>query len=131
MDTFELNILLLHKYGWLDYSYPHRYNNQLLEEAVTNYYFGRTLKINHDVVYFFRKDNTIFLISEYCKITNQELDNKSKQNQKKEYTFVIYKNKKIKTINISSNIDLLKLIINNSACSEDYIRHFKLNKLLR
>lgn len=132
MNTFEINILLLHKYGWLAYDYPHRYNNPLLEEAVTNYYFGTAVKPNFDVIYFFKNNNDIFLISELCKISNQEeYNNKSKQNQKKEYIFVIYKNKRVKTININSNIELLKSIIKYNACSEDYVRYFKLNKLLR
>lgn len=130
MNTFEINILLLNKYGWLEYSYPNRQRNNSLEEAVTVYYFGAKEKDNFDVIYFFKSDNVIFLISKASQITKQRVC-KTKQSQKKEYKFVIYKDRKAKEIDINSNIELLKLIIKYSACSEDYVRHFKLNKLLR
>jgi len=130
MNTFEINILLLNKYGWLEYSYPNRQRNNSLEEAVTVYYFGAKEKDNFDVIYFFKSDNVIFLISKASQITKQRVC-KTKQSQKKEYKFVIYKDRKAKEIDINSNIELLKLIIKHNACSEDYIRHFKLNKLLR
>jgi hypothetical protein len=51
-----------------------------------------------------------------------------KQKSKNSYKFVVGKNK---SIEFNSNTELLRLIIENEACNEEYKRHFKLNKLLR
>jgi hypothetical protein len=46
---------------------------------------------------------------------------------KNSYKFVIGKQE----IQFNSNIELIRLIIENEACNEEYKRHFKLNKILR
>jgi hypothetical protein len=124
MRAFELNILLLRKYGWFEYDFPYKYYaNFLLEKAVTNYYFYNK---NYNIVYFFEGNGVVFLISELGKSKH-----KTKQNKRKEYKFIIFKDEEINVIDIDSNIKLLKLIVEHNACNESYARHFKLNKLLK
>jgi hypothetical protein len=57
----------------------------------------------------------------------KELSEEEKQISKNSYKFVIGK----REIQFDSNIELIRLIIENEACNEDYKRHFKLNKILR
>ncbi len=59
-----------------------------------------------------------------------------KQNEEKKYNFLVidYSQKKGKVTNeldINSNVELLKIISDLECCSDDYKRHFKLNKIIK
>ena len=94
--------------GWTDYSSEKR--------SV----FGSPKFNDNDLVKFYFKPNTIYFFI-------KELSKEEKQISKNSYKFVVGKN----SIEFNSNMELLKLIIDNEACNEDYKRHFKLNRLLR
>ena len=75
---------------------------------------------DNDVVKFYIRPGTIYIFI-------KELSEEEKQISKNSYKFVIGK----REIQFDSNIELIRLIIENEACNEDYKRHFKLNKILR
>lgn len=65
----------------------------------------------------------------------KELSNNEKQKHKKLYKFIILdyniiENPIFKTSLFSSNQEMFHLIIKHGACSEDYQRHFKINKII-
>jgi len=91
--------------GWIDHSSPTFNSPRFDDNDLVRFY------IKPDTIYFFIKD-----------ILEEE-----KQISKNSYKFVIGKQE----IQFSSNIELIRLIIENEACNEDYKRHFKLNKILR
>ena len=97
--------MLLRKMGWTDHSSPTFNSPRFDDNDLVRFY------IKPDTIYFFIKD-----------ISKEE-----KQISKNSYKFVIGKQE----IQFNSNIELIRLIIENEACNEDYKRHFKLNKILR
>ncbi len=103
---FQINSMLLRKMGWTDHSSP-TFNSP---------------RFDHDngVVKFYIRPGTIYIFI-------KELSEEEKQISKNSYKFVVGK----KSIEFNSNIEMLRLIIENEACNEDYKRHFKLNKLLK
>jgi len=102
---FQINSMLLRKMGWTDHSSPTFNSPRFDDNDLVRFY------IKPDTIYFFIKD-----------ISKEE-----KQISKNSYKFVIGKQE----IQFNSNIELIRLIIENEACNEDYKRHFKLNKILR
>lgn len=98
--------MLLRKMGWTDHSSP-TFNSPTFD---------------HDkgVVKFYIRPETIYIFI-------KELSEEEKQISKNSYKFVVGKQE----IQFNSNIEMLRLIIENEACNEDYKRHFKLNKILR
>jgi hypothetical protein len=98
--------MLLRKMGWTDHSSP-TFNSP---------------RFDHDkgVVKFYIRPGTIYIFI-------KELSEEEKQISKNSYKFVYNK----REIEFNSNMELLRLIIENEACNEDYKRHFKLNKLLK
>jgi hypothetical protein len=102
---FQINSMLLRKMGWIDHSSPTFNSPRFDDNDLVRFY------IKPDTIYFFIKD-----------ISEEE-----KQISKNSYKFVIGKQE----IQFNSNIELIRLIIENEACNEDYKRHFKLNKILR
>ena len=102
---FQINSMLLRKMGWIDHS---------------SFTFNSPKFDDNDLVKFYikSKKNYIFV---------KELTEEEKQISKNSYKFVVGK----KSIEFNSNIEMLRLIIENEACNEDYKRHFKLNKLLK
>ena len=102
--------MLLRKMGWTDHSSP-TFNSP---------------RFDHDrgVVKFYIKS---LKTKQFEYIFIKELTEKEKLISKNSYKFVVGK----KSIEFNSNIEMLRLIIENEACNEDYKRHFKLNKILR
>ena len=98
--------MILRKMGWIDHS------------SLT----FNSPRFDHDkgVVKFYIKPKTIYIFI-------KELTEKEKLISKNLYKFVVGKN----SIEFNSNMELLRLIIENEACNEDYKRHFKLNKILK
>jgi hypothetical protein len=97
--------MLLRKMGWSDNSSP-TFNSPRFND--------------NDVVKFYIRPGTIYIFI-------KELSEEEKQISKNSYKFVVGK----REIQFNSNIEMLRLIIENEACNEDYKRHFKLNKILR
>jgi hypothetical protein len=97
--------MLLRKMGWIDHSSP-TLNSPRFDD--------------NDFVKFYIRLGTIYTFI-------KELSEEEKQISKNSYKFVVGKQE----IQFNSNIEMLKLIIENEACNEDYKRHFKLNKILR
>ena len=102
---FQINSMLLRKMGWSDHSSP-TFNSPRFND--------------NDVVKFYIRPGTIYIFI-------KELSEEEKQISKNSYKFVVGK----REIQFNSNIEMLRLIIENEACNEDYKRHFKLNKILR
>ena len=65
----------------------------------------------------------------------KELSEKEKQSSENAYKFVIadYNSKSPEFVvkEFNSNYELFGLIIENESCTGEYIRHFKINKLLK
>lgn len=89
-----------------------------------------------DLVRFFILDD----VKKLCYII-KEMSPEEKQKTKNSYKFIRFnipselKLVDIKKLNLkvdffNSNESLIKLIVENEACNEDYQRHFKLNKIL-
>ena len=97
--------MLLRKMGWIDHSSPTFNSPRFDDNDLVRFY------IRPSTIYFFIKD-----------ISEEE-----KQKSKNSYKFVYNK----REIEFNSNMELLRLIIENEACNEEYKRHFKLNKLLK
>ena len=97
--------MLLRKMGWTDHSSPTLNSPIFDDDDLVRFY------IRPETIYFFIKD-----------ISEEE-----KQKSKNLYKFVIGKQEFL----FNSNIELLRLIIKNEACNEEYKRHFRLNKLLK
>jgi hypothetical protein len=97
--------MLLRKMGWSDHSSP-TFNSPRFND--------------NDLVKFYIRPGTIYIFI-------KELSEEEKQISKNSYKFVVGK----REIQFNSNIEMLRLIIENEACNEDYKRHFKLNKILR
>jgi hypothetical protein len=114
-SNFEINSYLLIKMGWCD----------------PNFWRFILKKINIDYVEFDSTSLRFFFddeISKACYII--------KQNEEKKYNFLVIdysqkKGKVIKTLDINSNVELMKIISELECCSDDYKRHFKLNKIFR
>ena len=102
---FQINSMILTKMGWSDHSSP-TFNSPKFDD--------------NDLVRFYIRPGTIYIFI-------KELSSEEKQKSKKSYKFVIGK----REIQFNSNMELLRLIIKNEACNEEYKRHFKLNKILR
>jgi hypothetical protein len=102
---FQINSILLIKMGWSD-NRTWRLNSPLFDD-------------NELVKFYIRKETIYILI--------KELSEEEKQMSENLYKFVVGKN----SIEFNSNIELLKLIIEHEACSPDYQRHFKINKILK
>ena len=97
--------MLLRKMGWTDHGSPTFNSPRFDDDGLVKFY------IRPGTIYFFIKD----------------IPEEEKQKSKNSYKFVVGN----KSIEFNSNMELLKLIIQNEACNEEYKRHFKLNKLLR
>ncbi len=110
MKKFEINSLILYKYGWTEYKFLHR---GLIFPNLSSY----NVSDDHNIKYIIEVDDSVFYIQQIAK--NQ-------------YKFIsIDKNRqRTKDIVFESNIELMKLVIEHSACTEDYKRHFKINKIL-
>jgi hypothetical protein len=113
MITFELNTMTLIKFGWTstqdDYWGFHRKN------------------LPKNAIWFFEKQDpflaepiTYFITNEYRFISHRT--SKPGSTQKIEM---------IDDIEIKSNVELFKKIIETEACVESYARHFKINKLFK
>lgn len=103
--------MILRKMGWTDNSSP-TFNSPIFD---------------HDcgVVKFYIKSSKDKKQFEYIFI--KELSLEEKQISKNLYKFVVGKQE----VEFNSNIELMKLIIENEACNEEYKRHFKINRLLK
>jgi|LauGreDrversion4_2_1035121.scaffolds.fasta_scaffold525814_2 hypothetical protein len=122
---FEINSYILQKMGWTMY-----YTSYGLGPNLAN------LFNDDDLVRFFILDD----VKKLCYII-KEMSPEEKQKTKNSYKFIRFnipselKLIDIKKLNLkvdffNSNESLIKLVIENEACNEDYQRHFKLNKIL-
>ncbi len=122
---FEINSYILQKMGWTMY-----YTSYGLGPNLAN------LFNDDDLVRFFILDD----VKKLCYII-KEMSPEEKQKTKNSYKFIRFnipselKLVDIKKLNLkvdffNSNESLIKLIVENEACNEDYQRHFKLNKIL-
>lgn len=122
---FEINSYILQKMGWTMY-----YTSYGLGPNLAN------LFNDDDLVRFFILDD----VKKLCYII-KEMSPDEKQKTKNSYKFIRFnipselKLVDIKKLNLkvdffNSNESLIKLVIENEACNEDYQRHFKLNKIL-
>ncbi len=101
---FEINTLLLRKLGWSEYNKG---------------YFNAP-RFNDDSIKFYIRPETHYILI-------KEISEEEKQISKNSYKFIVGKQE----FQFNSNIEMLRLIIENEACNEDYKRHFKLNKILK
>ena len=99
--------MLLRKMGWADHDH-------------SSFAFNRPVFDDNELVRFYIKTEKIYIFI-------KELSKEEKQISKNLYKFVVGKN----SIEFYSNIELLKLIIEHEACSPDYQRHFRINKILK
>ena len=115
MITFELNTMTLTKFGWTS--------------AQDDYWGFNRKNLPATAIWFFEKQDPFLAEPITYYITN-------------EYRFISYRTSKpdskgtknieiIEDIEIKSNVDLFKKIIETEACVESYARHFKINKLLK
>ena len=112
MITFELNTMTLIKFGWTSPRDLWGLHRKALPTSA---------------IWFFEKQDPFLAEPITYYITN-------------EYRFISYRTSKpgftqkiemIDDIEIKSNVDLFKKIIETEACVESYARHFKINKLLK
>jgi len=116
MISMELNVYLITKMGWQTYS-------KFRGVGVPN-----TFDDDDMVRYFINNKST-----KLCYLI-KELTQKQKQKLKKSYKFIImdYNSEpKFEVINFTKNSELLTLIIEHEACSDEYQRHFRINKILK
>ena len=118
MITFELNTMILTKFGWTS--------------AKDDYWGFHRKNLPTSAIWFFEKHDPFLAEPITYYITN-------------EYRFISYRTSKpivqgsvykdkieiIDDIEIKSNVELFKKIIETEACQESYARHFKINKLLK
>jgi hypothetical protein len=118
---FELNVDIIRKMGWRDYSYTRGIGpgiNFFEEDGQVRYFF------------LSKERQLCFAIKEI----NQ--DSKLRKNKKyNEYKFIIVdfskKKPKFTIKSFESNIELLYLIRENLACDISYQRLFQINSILR
>lgn len=113
MIMFELNTMTLIKFGWTS--------------AQDDYWGFHRKNLPASAIWFFEKQDPFLAEPITYYITN-------------EYRFISYRTSKpgptqkiemIDDIEIKSNVDLFKKIIETEACVESYARHFKINKLFK
>lgn len=114
MITFEINTMTLTKFGWTS--------------AMDLWGFHRKALPTNAIWFFEKQDSflsepiTYYITNEYRFISYRTSKADSKGTQKIEI---------IDDIEIKSNAELFKKIIETEACKESYARHFKINKLLK
>lgn len=118
---FEINLILLKKMGWIDYSYNYSIIFNILNNDDIN-------GIKH--IFLSQERNMFFAIKEISH------DSKLKKNKKyNEYEFIIVdfskKRKYYYKKRLVSNIELLYLIRENLACDISYQRFFQINSILK
>jgi hypothetical protein len=110
---FELNTMTLIKFGWTS--------------AQDDYWGFHRKNLPTSAIWFFEKQDPFLAQPITYYITN-------------EYRFISYRTSKpgstqkiemIDDIEIKSNAELFKKIIETEACQESYARHFKINKLFK
>ena len=113
MIAFELNTMTLAKFGWTS--------------AKDDYWGFHRKNLPKNAIWFFKKQDPFLAEPITYYITNK-------------YRFISYRTSKpgttqkiemIDDIEIKSNLELFKKIIETEACVESYARHFKINKLLK
>lgn len=117
--NFEINKYLLMKMGWVEY------------------YYSIGIGLKHGLNLFESDDLVRFFIDvkdrKMCYLI-KELSDFEKQKSKNTYKFIITDYTSdvpdISFVEFNSNDKLFKMIIKNEACSSEYERHFKINKLL-
>lgn len=118
---FEINKIFICKVGWSEYTTSFRAG------AGAAYNKPNFSSIKENVIYYIKPLNSkkIFLINEFS----------NKQNKIKQYKFIIMNQSQDEIdsieIEIKSNLELMRLIIDFEACNEEYKRHFKLIKILK
>lgn len=101
----DINMLMLKSMGWKE----------------NNSFFSRNIPV--DAVIYFKNKDTVFYIS--CIDEKTLFNRRTIEDIEKRY------DSESPTTEIKSNIDLFRLVIDNEAFEESYIRHFKISKLLR
>ena len=117
---FQLNKMFISKMGWSTYT------SSMWRPPISI----KNVLDTENIIYYIQpvSSEKTFLISEFS----------DKQNKIKQYKFIIVNNNQSQIdilgsiqIEIKSNLDLMRLVRDFEACSEQYKRHFKLNKILK
>ena len=127
---FEINSYLLNKIGWKTYKngwmmvVDHENSSgSILKNA-------RSLFADDDLVHFYFDKQS----EKKCYVI-KELSEKEKQKSKNLYKFIIVdydlESPIFEVIEFNSNIELFRMIIEYELGEEDYIRHFKVIKVLK
>lgn len=112
---FDLNIMTLRKFGW--------------DTAVDLWGFARKA-LPSNSIWFFKKEDMTYYISETIYADTVEYGFHSYRTTRTDEKGT-QKIEGIDEAEISSNADLFKKIIEAEACTEEYARHFRINKLFR
>mgnify|MGYP007057093527 CR=1 FL=1 len=116
---------MINKMGWISYS-----ENIGIGLTVKNQIVYTLFDEDPYVRFFFddKSNNKLYVIKEF---TDNE---KQKSNNLYKFIQVDYDSEfqkpKFKITEFKNNLELFKLIINSESCNEEYIRHFRINKLL-
>jgi len=116
---------MINKMGWMSYS-EHRGIGLTVKDEIVYTLFEEDPYVR----FFFdnKEDKKLYVIKEF---TDKE---KQKSNNLYKFIQVNYNSKlkkpKFKIFEFKNNSELFKLIINTESCKEEYIRHFRINKLL-
>lgn len=122
---FDINSYMINKMGWMSYS-EHRGIGLTVKDQIVYTLFEEDPYVR----FFFdnKEDKKLYVIKEF---TDKE---KQKSNNLYKFIQVDYNSKlkkpKFKIFEFKNNSELFKLIINTESCKEEYIRHFRINKLL-
>lgn len=119
---FELNTDMIRRMGWRDYSW-HRGIGPGIN------FFEEDDQVRYFILFEDRK--TCFAIKEII-IKDSKLK-KSKRYNEYKFIAVDFSNKKpkFKTIEFSSNLELLFLIRENLSCNLEYQRYFQINSIFK
>ena len=112
---FDLNIMTLRKFGW--------------DTAVDLWGFARKA-LPSNSIWFFKKEDMTYYISETLYADTAEYGFHSYRTIRTDEKGT-QKIEGIDDIEISSNAELFKKIIDTEACKDEYVRHFRINKIFR
>jgi hypothetical protein len=101
----QINTLMLRSMGWED----------------NNPFFSKNIPV--DAIIYFKSKDTVFYIT--CKEERLLFNKRTIEDLKHRY------DSESPTTEIKSNADLFRLVIDNEAFEESYVRHFKINKLFK
>lgn len=116
---FEISAMTLAKFGWAS---PGGFNRRSLPTNAIWFFEKQDPFLAEPITYYIQEIVSSSIVSEYRFKSYRTSKPDSKGTQKIEI---------IDDIEIKSNAELFKKIIETEACQESYARHFKINKLLK